>query len=86
MPTTTLAMTAKKPLFLAMTSLRLSGELTIEGRDRAIIEKIAEPPATSIDVRIPASLPASSRSRPIKAPRAMARSKLIIICSRVSIV
>ena len=47
-----------------------------------MIVKMAEPPETSIEVRMPASFPANSRSRPMKAPKAIARTKFMSICSR----
>ena len=48
--------------------------------------KIVEPAETSIRVRIPASLPADSRSIPIKSPMAKATTSLAIICSKDSMV
>lgn len=47
--------------------------------------KRADPPETNISVLIPASLPESSRSSPINAPRIMATTSCKIICEKVSI-
>lgn len=47
--------------------------------------KIAAPPETSIEVRSPASLPANSLSTPIRQPRVRAMTRLMSICSKVSI-
>lgn len=85
-PTTILAITPRNPLFLAITSGRLSGEIaTRYGKVRAIMAKIAAPAETNIEVLTPASRPLISRSRPITAPRRSATRNRINICENVSI-
>ncbi len=85
-PTTMLAIIFKKPPFLEIISLMFSGLVPIiYGRERPIIVKIAAPAETSIEVLMPASLPANSLSRPIKIPRARAITRWVSICSKVNI-